>query len=257
MENFHYLSMHAAITIVILLLVSLLGSSQASAEEARIAVASNFADTARELAEYYERKSGHTITLAFSSTGKHFAQISNGAPYAAFLAADSRRPELLVEKGLALPGSRFTYAIGRLVLWSPRVGLVDANGSVLAGHDFRYLAIANPRLAPYGRAARQVLQRLGLWLPLQERMVRGENIGQAYHYVLSGNAELGFIARSQLVEMNSMHEGSSWLVPASMHDPIEQQAVLLRDTDAARGFFSFLRSEAARGIIRQHGYETP
>ncbi len=227
-----------------------------AADEIRVAVASNFADTIREISGAYEEETGHRVLLSFGSTGKHYAQIRNGAPFDVFFAADVRRPELLEEEGVALPGTRFTYAIGRVVLWSPVSDLVDPAGKVLADGDFRYLSIANPRLAPYGKAAEQIMKEQGVWGTLEGRMVRGENIAQTYQFVRSGNAELGFVALSQIKSPGASAEGSSWLPPQSLYDPIEQQAVLLREDAVARDFLDFTRnSERARKIIRSYGYE--
>ncbi len=230
---------------------------QSSAEEIRIAVASNFTNAITTIARRYEANSGQKVTLIFGSTGKHYAQIRNGAPYDAFFAADVRRPKLLEEEGLALPGSRFTYAVGKLVLWSPRAGYVDKKGSILKPGEFRHLAIANPGLAPYGKAAREVLQALGLWGQLGGRLVRGENIGQTFQFVNSGNAELGFVAYSQVNRPDRPVEGSLWKIPQTLYTPIEQQAVLLKNNEAARDFLSFVRSDEALKIIREYGYDIP
>ncbi len=245
--------------ILLLLVVVILFGYPAggTAEELQVAAASNFSGAIRSIAVKFEATSGHQVTLILGSTGKHFAQIVNGAPYDVFLAADVRRPEQLEEKGLALPDSRFTYALGKLVLWSPQPGLVDAEGKVLRGGNFRFLAIANPRLAPYGRAAQEVLEAKGLWKDLKHRIVRGENINQAYHFVKSGNAEMGFVARSQVRGSNSPLEGSCWEVPRELYSPILQQAVLLTEKVSAREFLSFIRSDAGLKIIRSHGYDTP
>jgi molybdate transport system substrate-binding protein len=197
------------------------------------------------------------VTLIFGSTGKHYAQIRNGAPFDAFFAADRRRPELLEEEGVALPGTRFTYALGKIVLWSPERGVVDPEARVLERGEFRHLAIANPKLAPYGKAAEEVLQARGVWARLRGRLVRGENVGQAFQFVKSGNAELGFVAYSQLKRANQPIEGSLWNVPRALYTPIEQQAVLLKDSVAARGFLSFVRSDEALTIIGDYGYQTP
>ena len=232
-------------------------ASQAMATEIRIAVASNFANAIRATVDRFETETGHRVMLAFGSTGKHYAQIRNGAPFDAFFAADVRRPELLEAEGLAVPGSRFTYAVGKLILWSPETAFVDSKGTILEHGEFRHLAIANPNLAPYGMAAREVLQARGLWDGLESRLVRGENIAQAFQFVASGNAQLGFVAWSQVKRPGHIVEGSYWDVPAALHTPIEQQAVLLIDTEAGRAFMSFMRSEKAIRIIRDHGYETP
>lgn len=234
-----------------------LGAGQAIADEIHVAVASNFTKTIKTLAARFEASSGHRVTLSYGSTGKHYAQIKNGAPFDAFFAADVKRPQLLDEEGVALPGSRFTYAIGKIVLWSPKRGTVDAQGEVLIEGEIRHLAIASPKLAPYGRAARQVLQDRGLWEALQNRMVRGENIGQTFQFVKSGNAELGFVALSQIIQPGHGIEGSLWIVPQSLYSPIEQQAVLLRESDAARAFLAFVKNDESLEIIRRFGYATP
>jgi molybdate transport system substrate-binding protein len=228
-----------------------------AAEEIRVAVASNFANAIKEIAARFERQSGHRVTLVFGSTGKHYAQIHNGAPFDAFFAADVLRPERLEREGGAIRGSRFTYAFGRLVLWSPDSEQVDARGEVLSDSRFRHLAIANPRLAPYGRAARQVLENRGLWTRLRSRLVRGENIAQTFQFVHSGSAELGFVALSQIQQPERPLPGSHWNVPLSLYQPIEQQAVLLRDGTAAREFLAFTRGAEARAIIGAHGYGRP
>ncbi len=242
-----------------LLLVAVPHHSDAGrAEVLRIAVASNFEGPARVLAARFEEKTANKVVLAFGSTGKHAAQIENGAPFAVFLAADRARPERLEKSGAAISGTRFTYATGRLLLWSPTPGLVDPKGAVLAEGDFHHLAIANPRLAPYGKAAKAVLEGRGLWEKLKQRRVRGENITQAYTYVRSGNAELGFVAASQVLRPGKGEPvGSFWKVPEHLHPPIEQQAVLLLDTSSARAFLEFLKSAAALEIIRAWGYGSP
>jgi len=242
---------------ILLAFLVILTPCRSAADEIRVAAASNFRDAMTALASQFEQASEHEITLIFGSTGKQFAQISNGAPFDAFFSADSKRPEILESEGMAVPGSRFTYAVGKLVLWSPQAGYVDPDGKILERGDFRHLAIANPNLAPYGTAARETLQALGLWNQLGPRLVRGENIGQAFQFVSSGNAQLGLVAWSQLRRNDAAIEGSYWLVPARYYRPIEQQAVLLRDTVAARMFMSFMRSEESAKIIRTHGYDLP
>ena len=229
----------------------------AFAGQVRVAVASNFAETIRAIAERYEEQTGHSVLISTGSTGKHYAQIRHGAPFDVFLAADARRPALLEEEGIARPGSRYTYAIGKLVLWSPEAGMVDQHGRVLEQGGFRYLAIANPKLAPYGRAAQQLLESRGLWADMQGRLVRGENIGQTYQYVASGNAELGLVAYAQIRQPDLAATGSFWLVPQDLYDPIEQQAVLLKDKDIARDFLGYIRSDEGRTIIRSYGYGVP
>lgn len=237
-----------------LLLVLAPLAAPAQAGPVHVAVATNFAKTARELGEAFEKERGDRVVVSAGSTGKLYAQIVSGAPYEVFLAADAERPRRLVEAGHAVEGTRFPYALGRLVLWSPDVGRV-ADASALRG-TFRHLAIANPELAPYGAAARDTLRRLGLWDALAPRLVRGEDIGQTYQFVATGNAELGFVALSQVMGV----EGSRWLVPDDHHAPLEQQAVLLepgQGDDAARAFLAFLQGDAARALIEASGYALP
>ncbi len=242
---------------LIAMLLNLVATTSLAAAEIRVAVASNFTDAMRELAERFEQREDHDVTLVFGSTGKHYAQIRHGAPFHAFFAADKKRPRLLEEQGVAIAGSRFTYATGRLVLWSHRPGYVDPAGKVLQQGDFRFLALANPKLAPYGMAAREVLAGRNLWEPLQGRLVRGENIGQTFQFVRTGNAELGFVAWSQVQQPGRPGEGSWWAIPQDLYTPIEQQAILLKNTVPARDFLTFVRGEEAREIIRVHGYDTP
>ena len=235
----------------------LAGSGTVLADAIRVAVASNFKHAIKPITERFETLTGHRVTLIFGATGKHYAQIMNGAPFDVFLAADTKRPRLLEERGKALAGSRFTYALGRLVLWSPDPALVDARGKVLDEPDFRYLAIANPKLAPYGKAAREVLEARGLWESMRGRVVRGENVAQAFQFVSSGNADLGFVAYSLLRVPGRPATGSVWEVPATLYSPIDQQAVLLRSNDTAESFLSFVRSSESLAIIRDFGYATP
>jgi len=227
------------------------------AADIHLAVASNFSATMNSLAKQFEANSSHRLVLSFGSTGKQYAQIVNGAPFDAFFAADSERPHLLEKEGRTTGQGRFTYARGRLVLWSALPGFVDELGGVLENGDFRHLAIANPRLAPYGAAARQALERLGLWQSLQPRLVRGENIGQTFQFVRSGNAELGFVAKSQLIGADLADSGSYWPVPVFLHDPIDQQVAQLTDSEAVRTFLAFVQSAMGRQIISEHGYDLP
>jgi len=227
-----------------------------AADEIHIATASNFRYAMTKLVDAFEQTSPHRVVPIYGSTGKHFAQIINGAPFDAFFAADASRPERLEQEGFAIPGSRFTYATGELVLWSPQAGYVDPLGRVLEEGSFRRLSMANPDLAPYGAAAQEVLESLGLWTEVSAKLVLGENIGQAYLFVRSGNAQLGFIARSQLVAATLEDPGSCWKIPENLYHPIDQQAILLRDSVAARNFVAFIRSAEAAGIIRANGYIT-
>jgi molybdate transport system substrate-binding protein len=242
---------------LILVAVLLLAPGVSTAEQLRVAVASNFADALAAIGRRFQAATQHRVVLSAGSTGKLYAQIRNGAPFGAFFGADVRRPQLLEEQGVAVPGSRFTYAVGRLVLWSPRPGYVDPEGRVLQRGAFRHLAIANPLLAPYGKAAQEVLQTRSLWQALSGRLVRGENIGQAYQFVSTGNAELGFIAWSQIMRPGQPLAGSSWSVPQALYSRIEQQAVLLQDKPVARDFLAFVRSDEALKIIQDYGYDRP
>ena len=247
-------------TKILLTLATVMAAGQCPAlfaDEIRVAAASNFRPAMRVLAKRFEAQSGHKVQLIFGSTGKQYAQIVNGAPFDAFFAADVERPEQLEQEGLAIAGSRYTYALGKLVLWSPKAQFVDPAGKVLESDSFRYLSLASPTLAPYGLAAQQTLESLGLWEKLEPRLVRGENIAQAYQFVSSGTAELGFIAYSQIQNPKRKNKGSYWEVPQSLYTPIEQQAVLLLDTAAGREFLAFTRSWDGLKIISAHGYSVP
>jgi molybdate transport system substrate-binding protein len=226
----------------------------ARADEIRVAVATNFSEPLQALVERFERSSKHTVLVSAGSSGNHYAQIRNGAPFEAFFSADVERPRLLEREGRIVAGSRFLYAVGRLALWSPRSDWIDSDGRVLENGTFRFLAIANPDLAPYGAAAREVLMARNVWSALQRKLVLGQDVGQTYSFVYTGNAELGFVAYSQIKEPGEAIHGSYWLVPDALHGPIEQEAVLLRDVPAARAFVEFVKSPAAREVIRGYGY---
>ena len=233
------------------------------AEELRVAVASNFYSTIKVIAEQFELKTAdssgqqHKVILIPGSSGKHYAQIINGAPFDIFFSADTERARLLEQSERAESGTRFTYALGKLILWSPMDNYVDLKGEVLKSKDFRYLAIANPKLAPYGKAAEEVLKSLNIWTDLGGRIVRGENIAQTFQFVSSGNAKLGFVAHSQIKSSDLSISGSFWEVPQSIYRPIEQQAVLLRDSSLAREFLSFVKSDESLSIIYESGYGLP
>lgn len=230
----------------------------ATAEEVQVAVAANFTAPMQKIAEAFARDTGHRAVLAFGATGKFYAQIHNGAPFDVLLAADASTPRRLEDDGIGMAGSRFTYAIGTLVLWSAKEGYVDPQGTLLADGDFRHLAIANPKTAPYGAAAMATLERLNLREKLQPRFVQGENIAQTHQFVATGNAELGFIALSQVIEDGQIGKGSGWVVPADDHEPIRQDAQLLRhgkDNPAAQALLDYLHGETARAVIREYGYE--
>jgi len=229
-------------------------SGVALADDVHVAVAANFAGPLQALGAAFTQQSGHRVVASAGSTGKFYAQVRNGAPFHVLLSADEATARRLEDEGLAVAGSRFTYALGRIVLWSAQEALVDAKGEVLRSRRFKSLAMANPKLAPYGVAAQQAMARLGVWDAVQGRIVQGENIAQTFQFVASGNAELGFVALSQLTDER---KGSRWVVPLELHAPIRQDAVLLRRTPAARTFLDFLRSPAARQRIAASGYELP
>jgi len=243
-----------------LILAAALSAVPCAAAEVAVAVAANFTAPMQRLAVLFEQQTGHRVVASYGSTGKFAAQIQNGAPFEVFLAADDETPERLERAGDGVGGSRFTYAVGRLVLWSRQAGLVGTNGEVLRGDGFDRLAIADPRLAPYGAAAVQTLRSLGLYERLQSRLVTGENITQAHQFVATGNASLGFVALSQVYVDGRIGSGSAWVVPARLHQPIVQQALLLqkgRDNPAAAALLRFLRSEPVLALIRSFGYDTP
>ncbi len=232
-----------------------LGAGAATAAETQVAVAANFTEPAKEIAAAFKAATGHTATLSFGSSGQFYAQLSKGAPYEVFLSADAERPARAEQDGLAVANTRFTYAIGRLVLYSKTAGLVDGAGKVLKTGKFEKLSIADPAAAPYGAAAVQTMQKLGLYDALKPKIVTGSSITQAYQFVDTGAAEVGFVALSQVVDVT---RGSRWLVPAADHAPIEQQAVLLKTGEAnpaAKAFMAFLKGPAAVKIIKKYGYE--
>lgn len=234
--------------------VLLLAVTPAQAGEVRVAVASNFAPALEDLAPAFTERTGHRLRLSPGSTGKLYAQIRRGAPFDVFLAADRARPERLEREGHIVSGSRFTYARGQLVLWSLGPSLPETLAAALEDERLAPLALANPALAPYGRAARQTLERLGLWREREPSLVRGENIAQTYQYVATGHAPLGLVALSQY---RQRPRGEMRPVPTDLHEPIEQQGVLLRDTPEARALLEFLQSEPIRERLRELGYEVP
>jgi molybdate transport system substrate-binding protein len=230
----------------------------AHAAEVQVAVAANFAGPMKVLAADFEKASGHKVVFTAGATGKFYAQIRAGAPFDVFLSADDETPARLDREGATVTGSRFTYAIGTLVLWSSKPDYVDANGDVLRHNRFAHLAIASPRLAPYGAAAVETLGKLGLLAALEPKFVQGESISQTFGFVASGNAELGFVALSQVQEDGKLKSGSAWIVPSALHGPIRQDAVMLsaaRDNPAAAALMTYLKSAPARHLIRAFGYE--
>lgn len=230
----------------------------AQAETVLVAVASNFTKPMTALAEVFTKTTGHEINLSFGSSGKFVAQIENGAPYEIFLSADESNPQKLEQLGLAVTNTRFTYAIGKLVLWSAKTGYVDKNGQILRNAGFRHLAIADPKLAPYGLAAEATLKNLGLLEHLGPLLVLGENISQTQQFIDSGNAELGFVALSQIInDHGQISSGSAWQIPDDLHPPIRQDAVLLKKGEwnpAAKALMAFLATREAQEIIQAYGY---
>ncbi len=243
-----------------IVMLSGLMSSQVFAGEVSAAVASNFSAPMEQIAALFQQQSGHTVKLSFGSTGKFYAQIKGGAPFDVFFAADSATPQRLEDEGLTVGGSRFVYALGKLVLWSAQHGYVDDKGEVLRKGGYNKLAIADPKLAPYGMAAKETLEKMTLWDTVQGKLVMGENITQAWQFAATGNAELAFIALSQITKDGRVSAGSWWLVPSNLYSPIRQSAVLLsgaKDKAAAQAFLDFLKGEKAAAIIRSFGYDLP
>lgn len=230
----------------------------ACAAEVNVAVAANFSGPMAQIAPAFEKATGHKAVIAYGASGKFYAQITNGAPFDVFLSADTETPSRLESGGQAVAASRFTYAIGKLVLWSAKPGLVDDKGALLKRGDFRFLAIANPKTAPYGAAAIEVMDKLGVATQFDDKLVRGENITQTYQFVATGNAELGFVALSQIYKDGQFAAGSHWVVPAGLYAPLRQDAVLLvrgKDNPAAEALLAYLKSDAAKSVIRAYGYE--
>ena len=242
-----------------LLVSALLGAAAAAAAgEVSVAVAANFAAPMQKIGAAFKQDTGHRAALVVGSTGKFYAQIKNGAPFQVLLAADAATPARLVQEGLGVASSRSTYASGRLALWSRDATRVDAAGQVLRSADFARLALADPKLSPYGAAAQQVLQALALAAPLAPTFVQGENIAQTHQFVATGNAELGFVALSQVFFDGRITSGSAWVVPAHLHQPLRQDALLLnsgKNSAAGAALLAYLRSDKARAIMRAYGYD--
>jgi molybdate transport system substrate-binding protein len=239
-----------------LLILLLAGSVQAA--EVSVAVAANFTAPMNAIAAEFAKDTGHQAKPAFGATGKFYAQIKNGAPFQVLLSADDETPAKLAQEGLAVADSRFTYAIGTLVLWSAQPGYVDAKGEVLKRGQFNKLALANPKLAPYGKAALEVLTGMGLQDSLAPKFVQGENIAQTWQFASTGNAEIGFVALSQVMKDGKIASGSGWIVPSKLHTPIRQDAVILttgKGNVAADALMKYLKSEKAKAIIRSYGYD--
>ncbi len=240
-----------------LALLVLVGAD-AFAGEVRVAVASNFAAPMERLVPLFQKESGHTVKISSGASGKLYAQIKGGTQFDVFLSADEELPKQLAQEGLAVGGSRFVYATGRLVLWSAQSDLVDEKGAVLNKGNFNMLAIPNPRFSPYGVAAKETLTKLTMWNAIQEKLTKGENVAQAYQLAATEKADLALIALSQVMRDGKVSTGSWWLVPAELHNPIHQGAVQLsgaKDPEAAKAFLAFLKGEKARAVMRGFGYE--
>ncbi|MDR0278822.1 MAG: molybdate ABC transporter substrate-binding protein [Paucimonas sp.] len=232
--------------------------NSAWADDVQVAVAANFTAPIQAIAKDFEKDTGHKLVAAFGATGQFYAQIKNGAPFEVFLAADDTTPAKLESEGATVKGSRFTYAVGTLALWSAKPGYVDAKGEVLKKNEFQHLSIANPKAAPYGLAATQVLDKLKLTEATKAKIVEGQNITQAFQFVSTGNAELGFVALSQIYQDGKVTNGSAWIVPAELHDPIRQDAVILekgKDNPAAKALVDYLKGPKAAAVIKSYGYE--
>ncbi|HEX5394573.1 MAG TPA: molybdate ABC transporter substrate-binding protein [Rhodocyclaceae bacterium] len=230
----------------------------AHAEEISVAVAANFMGPMERIAPMFEKATGHRLLIAYGTVGKFYAQIKSGAPFDILVSADDETPIRLEKDGLAIPTTRFTYAIGKLVLWSSKPGFVDGKGDVLKKGEFQHLAIANPKTAVYGAAGVDVLKALGALQGLEPKLAIGENITQAYQFVATGNAELGFVALSQVFKDGKFTEGSHWLVPTNLYTAIRQDAVLLkrgRGNPVAEALLDFLKTDAAKQVIKSYGYE--
>lgn len=245
------------ITRSLLLTLALCYSQLVTAAEVHVAVASNFTAPMKEIAELFEQETGHKAVLSFGSSGKFLAQINHGAPFDVFLSADQEKPSMLAAAQGIVADSQFTYAIGTLVLWSADANRVIEGPEALSDTPFNKLALANPRLAPYGKAALQTLVALNLKGLTESRWVQGENISQTYHFVASGNAQIGFVALSQVAENGEIKTGSGWVVPSNYYDPIKQDAVILKhaaNNEAAHALIRFLKSPAAHQVIHAYGY---
>ena len=230
------------------------------AEEAMVAVAANFSAPMQQIAALFQKETGHQIKLSFGASGGIYAQVKNGAPFDLFLSADQLTPQKLEAEGLGVPNSRFTYATGQLVLWSKQEGLVDAKGHVLQNKSIQRIALANPKLAPYGAAAIETMTNLGLLKELQSKLVQGDNIAQTYQFVSTQNAQIGFVALSQVFTNGNITSGSAWIVPGNLHQPIQQDVILLRkgqDNKAATALLLYLKGEQAKKIMKSFGYLSP
>ena len=237
--------------------LSALCLSVAHADEVQVAVAANFTAPIQAIAADFEKDTGHKLVASYGATGQFYTQIKNGAPFEVFLAADDSTPAKLEKEGDTVAGSRFTYAVGTLALWSAKEGYVDDKGEVLKANQYQHLSIANPKAAPYGLAATEVLDKLKLTEATKAKIVEGQNISQAYQFVSTGNAELGFVALSQIYKDGKVTSGSAWIVPSNLYSPIKQDAVVLakgKDNAAAKALMDYLKGPKAAAIIKSYGY---
>ena len=239
------------------LCAALLFSSQALAEQVQVAVATNFTAPLQAIAAEFEKDTGHSVVASFGATGQLYAQIQHGAPFEMLFSADASTPARLDSEGQGVSGSRFTYAVGSLVLWSATPGYLDGSDAALKANQFRRLAIAELKTAPYGLAAAQLLENLGMTEAVQAKLVTGQSIAKALHFIATGNAELGFVALSQVYQDGQLSSGSAWIVPAELHTPIRQDALILKKGEhnpAAAAFMDYIKGEKAARIIQSYGY---
>lgn len=235
-------------------------TASAWAEDVPVAVAANFTKPMEKIAADFEKATGNKVVASFGSSGKLLEQIKNGAPFEVFLSADQSKPKKVEEEKLDVPGSRFTYAVGKLVLWSAKPGVVDDKGEVLKTGSFAHIAIANPETAPYGKAAMEAMTKMGVLEALQPKIVQGESISQTKEFVSSGNAELGFVALSQVIKDGKISDGSSWMVSPDLYTPMNQDAILLKtgeSSEAAKAFMEYLKSDEVKTLIQSFGYALP
>jgi molybdate transport system substrate-binding protein len=249
---------HSTLQALLTLCAGLLFSAASLAAEVQVAVAANFTAPIQAIAQEFEKDTGHKLVAAYGATGQLYAQIQHGAPFELFFSADESTPAKLEKEGLGVAGSRFTYAIGSLVLWSAKSGYLDGSDAVLKATQYQHLAIADPQTAPYGLAATQVLAKLGLTDAVQGKLVTGQSIAKALHFISTGNAELGFVALSQVYKDGQLTSGSAWIVPAELHTPIKQDALLLKKGEhnpAAAALIEYLKGAKAAAIIKSYGYK--